>query len=136
LFVCCGATSGSCNTSNERIGPSEGEVVGVAVGAAAVVAAVIIIPIEINKHNHTLKGCVLNTPDGLELHTTENKTYSLAGTTADIAPGNTLRLHGKHEKHEKNTPGSQVFLVQKMQKNYGPCQALAQTTPPPPPDHP
>ncbi|HEY4008950.1 MAG TPA: hypothetical protein VGM11_02280 [Acidobacteriaceae bacterium] len=128
--VLCAATNGSCNTSNERVGPSTGEVVGVGVAAVAVVAAVIIIPIEVNKSHHTLKGCVLSTPAGLELRTTDNKTFALSGTTTDIAAGNTLRLHGNHQKHSKDTAGDQVFLVQKMQKNYGPCQALAQPAPP------
>jgi hypothetical protein len=127
LLVCCGASSGSCNSSNSNfgnIGPSTGEVVGATVGAVAVVAAVIIIPVEINKSHHTLKGCIYSTPAGLELRTTENKTFVLSGTTADIAPGNTLRLHGNHQKRDKSATGDQVFLVQKMQKNYGPCQAL------------
>jgi hypothetical protein len=132
LLLCCGATSGSCNTSNEHIGPSTGEVVGVGIAAVAVVAAVIIIPVEINKSHHTLKGCVYSTPAGLELRTTDNKTYALSGTTTDLAPGNTVRLHGNRQKQNKSTPGDQVFLVQKMQKNYGPCQALAQSVPPNP----
>ena len=133
LVICCGATSGGCNTSGDNfsIGPSTGEVVGVAIAAVAVVAAVIIIPIEINKSHHTLKGCVLSAPAGLELRTTDNKTYALAGTTADIAPGNTVRLHGNRQKQDKNATGDQVFLIQKMQKNYGPCQALASAAPAP-----
>ena len=130
LLVCCGASSGSCNTSNEQIGtPAKGEIIAASIGAVAVVAAVIIIPVEINKSHHTLKGCVYTTPAGLELRTTENKTYALSGTIADIAPGNTLRLHGNHQKQDKSASGGQVFLVQKMQKNYGPCRALAQTIP-------
>ncbi len=132
--ICCAATGGSCNSSNDNfsIGPSTGEVVGLTVGAVAIVAAVIIIPVEISKSHHTLKGCVLSTPNGLELRTTENKTYALSGPAADIIPGNTLRLHGDREKRDKNTAGDQVFLVQRMQKNYGPCQALAQTAAPAP----
>lgn len=128
LIVCCGATSGSCNSSNESIGPSKGEVIGIGIAAVAVVAAVIIIPVEVSKSHHTLKGCIFSTPSGLELRTTENKTYALSGTTTDLAPGSTVRLHGDRQKHDKNATGDQVFLVQKMQKNYGPCQALAQTT--------
>ncbi len=133
LLVCCGATSGSCNNSNNNfsIGPSKGEVVGLTVGAVAIVAAVIIIPVEISKSHHTLKGCVLSTPSGLELRTID-KTYSLSGTTADIAPGSIVRVHGDRQKHDKSAAGDQVFLVQKMQKNYGPCQALAQTAAPAP----
>lgn len=130
LIICCGATSGSCNTSNDSIGPSKGEVIGAAVGIGAVVAAAIIIPVEISKSHHTLKGCIFSTPAGLELRTVDNKTYALSGTTAGLAPGSTLRVHGDRQKHDKNASGDQVFVVQKMQKNYGPCQALAQTAKP------
>ncbi len=131
LLVCCGATGGSCNNSNDNfsIGPSKGEVIGLTVGAVAIVAAVIIIPVEVSKSHHTLKGCVLSTPSGLELRTIE-KTYSLSGTTADLAPGSIVRVHGDRQKHDKAATGDQVFLVQRMQKNYGPCQALAQTAAP------
>ena len=134
LFVCCGATSGGCNTSNDNfsIGPSTGEVVGIGIAAVAVVAAVIIIPVEISKSHHTLKGCVLSTPNGLELRTTDNKTYALSGTTADITAGNTLRLHGNRQNPPKGAADPQ-FIIQKVQKNYGPCQALASTQPAPAP---
>jgi hypothetical protein len=125
LLVCCGATNGGCNTSNEQIGPSEGKVVGVAVAAVAVVAAAIIIPIEVSKSHHTVKGCIFNTPTGLELRTDDNKTYALSGATTGLAPGSTIRLHGNKQKQDKNATGDQVFVIQKMQKNYGPCQALA-----------
>lgn len=133
LIICCGATSGSCNNSNDNfnIGPSKGEVVGAAVGAIAVIAVAIIVPVEISKSHHTLKGCIFSTPAGLELRTTDNKTYALSGTTTDIAPGSTLRLHGDKQKQTKNATGDQVFVVQKMQKNYGPCQALVSNSPVP-----
>jgi hypothetical protein len=133
LLTCCAATSGSCNTSGDTLGPSQGEVVGVGIAAVAVVAAAIIIPVEISKSHHSLKGCILSTPAGLQLRTADNKTYALSGTTAGLAPGSTLRVHGDKQKHDKNTTGDQVFVVQKMQKNYGPCQALAPAKPAPAP---
>jgi hypothetical protein len=135
LLICCGAASGGCNTSNEQIGPSKGEVVGVAVAAVAVVAVTAVVLVEISHSHHTLKGCVVGSANGLELRTADNKTYALSGTIADIAPGNNVRLHGDKQKHDKNSPADQVFVVQKMQKNYGPCQALA-TAPPAPATHP
>ena len=134
LLICCGATGGSCNNNNSfNVGPSKGEVVGVAVAAVAVVAVAIIIPVEVSKSHHTLKGCIFSTASGLELRTIDNKTYALSGTMTDVTPGNTLRLHGDRQKHDKNATGEQLFLVQKMQKNYGPCQALAPSAPSAPP---
>jgi hypothetical protein len=131
LLICCGATSGSCNSSNDNfsVGPTKGQVIGATVGAAAVIAAAIIIPVEISKSHHTLKGCILSTPSGLELRTTDNKTYALSGATANLAPGSTVRIHGDRQKHDKNATSDQIFVVQKMQKNYGPCQTLASTQP-------
>jgi hypothetical protein len=131
LLICGGATSGSCNTSNERIGPSEGEVVGVAVAAVAVVAVTAVVLVEVSHSHHTLKGCVFSGSNGLELRTDDNKTYALSGTTADVAAGNTVRLHGDRKKLPKGTTADPEFVIQKMQKNYGPCQALAPNKPPP-----
>lgn len=131
LLVCCGATTGSCNTSNEQIGPSEGEVVGVAVAAVAVVAVTAVVLVEVHHSHHTLKGCIFNGSNGLELRTDDNKSYALAGTTDNIAPGDTVRLHGNHQKPPKGAIADPEFVVQKMQKNYGPCQALASTKPAP-----
>jgi hypothetical protein len=124
-LLCCGATSGSCNTSNDQIGPSKGEVVGVAVAAVAVVAVAAVVLVEVSHSHHTLKGCVFNGANGLELRTDDNKTYTLSGTTGNIAPGNTVRLHGDRKKAPKGTISDPEFFIQKMEKNYGPCQALA-----------
>jgi hypothetical protein len=84
-----------------------------------------VVLVEVNHSHHNLKGCVFNGSNGLELRTDDNKTYALSGTTNDIAPGNTLRLHGDHKKLPKGASADPEFIVQKMQKNYGPCQALA-----------
>jgi hypothetical protein len=131
LVVCCGATNGGCNPSNEQIGPSKGEVVGVAVAAVAVVAVTAVVLVEVSHSHHTLKGCVFSGANGLELRTDDNKIFTLSGTTNDIAPGNTVRLHGNRSKPPKGTVADPEFIIQKMQKNYGPCQALASPQPPP-----
>jgi len=128
LFICCGASSGNCNGNNSNfgnIGPSTGEVVGAAVAVGAVVAVTAVVLVKVDHSHHTIKGCVFSGANGLELRTDDNKTYALSGTTADLAPGNTVRLHGNRQKPPKGTSGDSSFIVQKMQKNYGPCQALA-----------
>lgn len=131
LFVCCGATSGSCNNSNSNfnIGPSTGEVVGATVAVGAVIATAIIVPVEINKHQHNIQGCVYTTPNGLELRTSDQKVYVLSGATANVSPGTTVRLHGDRQKHDKNSSGDQVFLVKEIKKSSGPCTVLNASTP-------
>ena len=60
IFLCSGATYPSCSGS---IGPSKGEVVGVAVGVGAVIAVVTVVAV--NASHHSLTGCVVNGPNGL-----------------------------------------------------------------------
>ncbi|HEY5382693.1 MAG TPA: hypothetical protein VIJ65_10580 [Acidobacteriaceae bacterium] len=127
-FICCGADSGGCNTSQERIGPSGAEV-GAAIAGVAVVIVGAVVLIEVNHSHHTLKGCVLSGPSGLELRTDDQKSYVLTGTTANIKAGDQVGLHGSRVKHSKGSPGDPTFIVEKMKKNYGPCKAFA--TPPP-----
>ena len=133
LFICCGATSGSCNNSNQSFnlpGPSAGEIAGVAVGVGAAVTAVVLI--EVNHSHHTLKGCLFDSPGGgLQLRTEALKDYTLAGSTANLAVGNSVRLHGDREKRDKNASVGQVFRVKELKKNYGPCSVLAASVPSP-----
>lgn len=131
-LILCGATSGGCNAPSGSIGPSGTEVAFVAVGVGAVVAIAIIVPIEANKAHHTLNGCVYSTPTGLELRTSDQKVYALSGATAKVAPGTIVRLHGDRQKHDKNAPGDQVFLVKEIKKTSGPCTVLNASTPTPP----
>lgn len=130
-LLCCGADSSSCNTSQERIGPSGAEV-GAAIAGVAVVIVGAVVLVEVNHSHHTLKGCVLSGPTGLELRTDDQKTYALSGTTANLKAGDQVRLHGSRVKHSKAIPGDPAFLVETMKKDYGPCKALATPAPPTP----
>lgn len=122
-LVCCGASDSSCNSSNQSVNipPSAGQAAGILIVAGAVVATAIIVPIEIHKHHHALNGCVYSTPNGLELRTSDEKVYTLSGETASVKPGMIVRLHGDRQKHDKNSPGDQVFLVKEIKKTSGPC---------------
>ena len=71
-FLLCGATSPSgCPSGGFSIGPSKGEVVGVAVGVGAAIAVGTIVLVEVHKSHHTIKGCVTAGPnsaaDGINL---------------------------------------------------------------------
>lgn len=123
VIFCSGATSPSgCNSSSSRIGPSGGEVAGVAIGIGAVVAVAIIVPVEINHSHHTLKGCVFSGPGGFELRTSDGKTYALEGDPSSIKAGDLVQFHGSKVKKTKDSNGHEVFRVEKLQKDHGPCK--------------
>jgi hypothetical protein len=129
-LLCTGATSPSgCDTSNynANIGPSNGQVVGVAIGIGAVIAVAIIVPVEVHRSHHILTGCVVTSAAGLDLHTSDGKIYSLEGDAASIKVGDKVKLHGTKIKKAKNSTGPGVFKVEKLNRSYGPC-AIAATT--------
>ena len=133
VIFCSGATSPSgCNSSSSSIGPSGGQVAGAAIGIGAVVAVAIIVPVEINHRHHTLKGCVFSTSGGFELRTSDGKTYALEGDSSSIKAGDMVQLHGSKVKKTKDSNGNDVFRVEKLKKEYGPCkvpQLSAKATP-------
>ena len=124
-ILCTGASSPSgCNNSSSglaNIGPSNGEIIGAAVGIGAVVAVAIIVPVEISRSHHILTGCVVTGPNGLELQTSDSKTYSLEGDAAGIKVGDKVKLHGTKIKKTKESTGPGVFKVEHLNRNYGPC---------------
>lgn len=130
IFIsgCCQAGSPCENTS---IGPSTGEIVGVAVGAIAGTAVVVGTIVAVNHDHHTLKGCVSSEPDGLQLtRDSDKKVFSLTGTSTGLKPGEKVKLHGTRQKKRKGTPGNQQFFVEKVTKDLGQCQ-VSMSAPPP-----
>jgi hypothetical protein len=133
-FLLCGATAPtSCtpaSSGNDNIGPSKGEVVGAAVGVVAVLVLGTVVIVEVNKSHHRLKGCVSAGPNGLELRDSGNqKVYSLTGITANVKVGDVIQVHGSKQKDQKHSSGAQDFKVEKMSRDYGPCQASLAAAP-------
>jgi hypothetical protein len=127
-----GATTQSCNnsnTNNESIGPSKGEVIGVAVGVVAVIALGTVVLIEVHNAHHTIKGCVLGGPAGLQVEDMDNqKIYDVTGVTANVKVGDKVRLHGNKEKKVKGAT-TQTFVIEKLNKDYGPCKVSPAAAP-------
>ncbi len=121
VLFCSGSTAPAGCQSSGNIGPSQGEVVGAAVGIGAVIVVAIIVPVEISHSHHTLAGCVFTGPNGLELRTSDSKTYALEGDAASIKVGDRVKLHGSKVKKTKDTSGDQVFKVEKLNRDYGSC---------------
>jgi hypothetical protein len=132
-FIFCGAatTTQGCNQSQQSfgsIGPSTGEVVGAIVGVAAVITVGTIVLVEVHNAHHTIKGCVTAGPAGIQVQNEgDKKMYTVTGVTKDVKVGDRVKVHGDKEKKQKGSTADQVFTVEKMNKNYGPCQVAPST---------
>jgi hypothetical protein len=110
-LVCSGATSCTKTQVGLSIAGTAAVVVGVTVG----------ITLAVQNHNHTLQGCAFSGSSGLELRTSDAKIYTLEGSAATIKVGDRLKLHGSRLKKTKESTGNQVFVVEKLKRDYGPC---------------
>jgi len=73
-------------------------------------------------HGHSLDGCAVSGANGLELQNRgDQQTYALIGDTAGIKPGERVRISGKKEK--KSGGAHPQFLVEKLNKDFGACNA-------------
>jgi hypothetical protein len=99
--------------------------IGAAVGIGAAIAVAVVVLVEVDHSHHSLSGCVLSGPNGLELQTSDSKTYALTGDAASIRVGDRVKLKGSKVKKTKDTTGDQIFRVAAINKDYGPCKANA-----------
>jgi len=95
-----------------------GQVAGAAVGIAATGAAIGIGVFYAAHHGHSLTGCAASGSSGLQL-LSDHQTWALVGEVNDIKPGERIRVAGK--KESKNSANTRRFLVEKVSKNFGPC---------------
>jgi hypothetical protein len=118
ILLCSGATAPiSCSAG--PTGPSGGEVAGAAVGVGAVIAVVVVVAVK--SGHHSLSGCVIAGPNGPELQASDSKRYALEGDPSDIKVGDRVKIHGSRVKKTRDTTGDQVYRVEKLKKDYGPC---------------
>jgi hypothetical protein len=124
LSGCCDPGYPCENTGSGSLGPTTGEIVGISVGVAAVSALVVVASVEAGRNRHILKGCVVTGPDGLQLtRDSDKKVFSLVSAPADLQPGEKVKLHGTKQKKQKGSPGNQQFVVERVTKDYGRCEA-------------
>ena len=98
--------------------------------AAVIIGTTVGVRLAVQHSHHTLQGCVSSGIDGLELRLSDAKIYALKGELANIKVGDKLSLHGS--KSRMVQPGSganQVFVVEKVNKNFGPCLARLTASP-------
>ena len=113
------------------IGPSKGEIVAAAVGVVAGVAVITtVVVVEVHNH-HTVKGCLINGPNGMQIQESNDAktTYALEHAPAELKVGDLVRLHGdRGPKVERG--GIRSFKVTEIKKTYGACPAVASVKPP------
>jgi hypothetical protein len=102
-----------------HIGPSNGEIVGIIVGAVAAITVVgILIYREAHKHP-SITGCVATGADGLNLKNEKDKEiYTLSGDSTALRAGERVTLKGKKIQ---DSGGKLSFQVERLTKDYGTC---------------
>lgn len=125
-FVLCAAlaaiwlTPSGADAQTGHIGPSNSTIgagiAGIAGGLVAIVVAVAVV-----HSHHMLSGCVIAGANGPELKTADAKTWSLEGDSANVRPGDRVKLHGARAGHQKGS-GANVFRVDTLVKDYGSCE--------------
>ena len=97
-----------------HIGPSNAEIVGAAVGLAAVSGVVLYLTL----HKTTITGC-LRSVEGANILTNEadNLTYQLVDGPR-LNPGERVKIQGKKKKDKT---GKLSFRVKKLNRDFGRC---------------
>lgn len=117
-LLCCNLTA--CTKTQVSL--------SVAAIAAVVVGTTVGVTLAVQHSHHTLQGCITSGGNGPELRLNDGKTYTLKGELADIKVGDRLKIHGSRVKKVKDaSTGDQVFVVERVNKDYGPCPASAAT---------
>jgi hypothetical protein len=115
--LCLTSAAANAQTGLGGIGPSKGEIVGIAVGAAAGIALVVYLVIPKQK---TIEGCVESADGGMRLTDEKDKrTYLLVTDKVSLQPGERVALKGKKSKDKS---GTRQFRVRKLLKDQGTCK--------------
>ena len=107
---------------------TKGEIVASSIGIGAGVAIVVVgVTYAVKNHTaHNLQGCVFSDAGGLKLRTSDAQVFVLQGDIASLKAGERVKFHGsrvKKNKHDK--AADQIFTIEKLTKDYGPCPAGA-----------
>jgi hypothetical protein len=113
------AVPATSQSGGGHIGPSNGEIVGILVGAGAAIAVVAVV-IYHKKHAHrTIVGCVSPGANGFTLmNNKDNQVYPLSGDTGSLKANERVALKGKKLKDSNGKP---TFQVEALAKDYGSC---------------
>jgi len=129
IFLFCGQTAPQqCADNQPPPNHTGAEVAGIAILTGVVVGTIVLVHVH-NSH-HRVQGCVTATPDGIRvLNEGDQKTYMLKGVTSDLKVGDRVKVHGDRVKQNKGDTGDQVFVVEKLNKDFGACKIPAPVIP-------
>jgi hypothetical protein len=121
IVAVCAFFVSTTDSAKAQIGVTTTQADWIKVGAVAIGAGIGIGVFYAVRHGHSINGCALSGPNGLELQNRgDQQTYALIGEVAGIKPGDRVRVSGKKEK--KSPGGPQEFLVEKLSRDYGSCR--------------
>ncbi len=90
-------------------------------GVAAFVVVVTVVAVHYSK-KPSVTGCVTSGANGMNITDEKDKqVYSLSGNTADIKPGDRMKLHGRKLK-SKGADKTLVWEAKEVTKDFGVCQ--------------
>jgi hypothetical protein len=125
IILIAGLLTASRPAKAQSVGPSPGQAAailvvlgGVAVGGGFLLYHYVL------RTPPTIKGCTVSGRDGLTLQdeSADPTVYTLTGNTANVRPGNRVKLKGKRQKRAAaNAP--REFVVAEINKDYGACHA-------------
>jgi hypothetical protein len=73
------------------------------------------------RQGHTVRGCVAEGANGLELQMEDSRTYQLLGATTSIKAGERVKVTGTRKKRVNGVTDKQSFVVDKLDRDYGAC---------------
>jgi hypothetical protein len=127
MVAVCALLVSTTDTAKAQIGVTRTQAGWIGFGVAAIGAGIGIGVFYAVHHGHSLNGCALSGPDGLELQDRgDQQTYALIGEVAGIKPGDRVRVSGKKAK-KKAAGASQQFLVEKVSRDFGACKVQPAT---------
>ncbi|HLZ41747.1 MAG TPA: hypothetical protein VKQ11_12340 [Candidatus Sulfotelmatobacter sp.] len=119
LCIAPAQVSAQTSPSWGHIGPSNGEIAAIGIGAIAAIGVVVYLVIP--KHP-TIEGCVESVEGTSRITAADHKTYVLVPGDVTVANGRRLKVKGKKHKDEA---GNRQFTVNKLVEDKGPCSAQA-----------
>jgi hypothetical protein len=121
LLLVCATKPANANSI-----PTNSDIVWIGIAIGAIGAGIGIGVYYAVHHGHSLKGCVVAGPEGLELRSEGGQqTYDLVGAVTGIKPGQRVRVSGKMMK--KSNGAERQFLVETLNRDYGVCSILPTT---------
>ena len=97
----------------------------IVIGIVAVTATVAVVATVLIIHyskKRAITGCVRPGANGMTItDEKDNQIYGLSGNTADIVPGNRMKLHGEKIK-SKGSDKALIWDEKNVIKNFGVCQ--------------